>query len=215
MLGGCNAKRTTLLARARSRPGCFGHRPRARGRTRRESDARRDRGPPRRDVAVAAADGDQPDAEWVHGASNPRCALPPLDAEGVARPRPTRAPARREAAAPARVAVHQAVREPPPSGLGDEDGQRLLRWASDGPRLPAPVRPVSPPPQGHRRPLERPRADVGRRAGVPRRSRLLPLAQLGVGLRPDVKAYALSFSRRSALTTLGSAFPCVSRITCP
>src|SRR4029078_7200402 len=78
-----------------------------------------------------------------------------------------------EPAAQGAVAVY-----PPLRGRLDRPERPVLRPAADGRRVPGHVRARARPPQGDGRPLDAPRADVGRRAGL-QDAWLLAVAQHG------------------------------------
>src|SRR6185436_19946022 len=90
----------------------------------------------------------------------------------LASPSAPRQLARGASAAQARLALH-----PPLRGQLERLRRPVLGWPADGPRLHEDVRAELPPAQGSREPLDAPRADVGRGARPPQRSRLRPLAE--------------------------------------
>src|ERR1700719_704783 len=66
---------------------------------------------------------------------------------------------------------------PPLRGFLDGPERPLLRRPADGHELHAGIRSLAPSAQGHGRPLDAARADLGRRARVPLGTRLLPVAE--------------------------------------
>ena len=95
-----------------------------------------------------------------------------------------RAPRRPQPGEAPFVALHPRARGP----VERQHGEQLLRRPPDGHGLPARLGPGAPAPQGNREPLAPDRADLGRRARVPKRPRLQPLAEHVALLRPAVAA---------------------------
>ena len=75
----------------------------------------------------------------------------------------------------------------------------VLRRAPDGRRVPADVRNRALPGEGHRRPLDGARADVGRRAGLSN-TRILAVAQHGAELRLAMTFTEVSLKNERALS---------------
>src|SRR5581483_7924177 len=132
---------------------------------------------------LAAADAPPAPAAPARGSARPSR---PRTCRGVAAPprRGARAP-RPPAAAPLRLALHPAARDRGAlPRLADEQRQRLLRGPAARPGLPARLRALALPAQGHRRQLDAARADLDGGVRARARARLRALPAFRAGVRP-------------------------------
>src|SRR4051794_3545489 len=115
---------------------------------------------------------------------------------------------------PTAVAVHSPLR----GGLAGPEST-LLRGPADGRSIPEDVRRRGLPPQGHRRSLDAPRADVDSRASAPQRPGVLPLAEYGALLRLDLVAqrrrstFCVLSTRASSRLSTSSTFSTSSSVS--
>src|SRR5207237_10009148 len=104
--------------------------------------------------------------------------LSTVGAEPLAGARASRQAPGAQPAVQERVALH-----PPLRGLVARRRRPVLRRPPDGRLVPAPLRTAALPPEGHGRPLDAARADLGGGEGPPERPRLQPVAIDGAALR--------------------------------
>src|SRR5919205_1237610 len=157
-----------------------------RDRAEQERDVRRsgklarpsDRALSRRHVALATGHEPPPHARLDELPHRPRPPLPALDPRPLAGARGARAGEGAPSAVSQRLALH-----PPLRSVVARRWCALLRRPPDGRLVPAALRAAAVPAQGHRRPLDAARADLGGGPRAPQLARLQPVAAHGTALR--------------------------------
>src|SRR5207248_5294342 len=150
-----------------------------------------DRALPRRHVALATGRERAAHARLVHLPTRSEPPLPALGPQPLARAGGADAAAGAPPAEPRRLALHPSLRS-----LVARRRRPVLRRPADGRLVPAPLCAEAVPAQGHGRPLDAARADLGGGAGPQKRGRLQPVAEHGAALR---RALALPTSQTPVL----------------